>query len=83
MKLNLIAMALGATAFAVVSAQAQVVIKENVTTPSVVIKEKVAEPKVVIKERSTVGLGDCTTKTVKKTNEWNDRTKTVSKTRCD
>ena len=82
MKLNLIAMAFAATAFAVVSAQAQVVIQENVT-PNVVIKEKVAEPKVVIKERSTVGLGDCTTKTVKKTNEWNDRTKTVSKTKCD
>jgi hypothetical protein len=83
MKLNVIALALAASAFAF-TAQAQTVVVQEKAEPSVVVKERVHSPKVVVKERSTVGVraSDCSTKTVKRTNGL-DRTKVVSKTRCD
>jgi hypothetical protein len=84
MKLNVIALALAASAFAFTAQAQDVVVKEKVA-PGVVVKERVGTPKVVVKERATVGVrsSDCTTKTVKRTNEVTDRTKVVKRTRCD
>jgi hypothetical protein len=95
MKLNLIAMALAATAFGAIVAQAdELVIKEKTGSNGVVIKERVGAPraKVVIKEREpslvvrkrvTTGVStNCSTRTVAKTNENTDRTKIKTTTRC-
>jgi hypothetical protein len=89
MKLNVLVIALAATAFGSFGAAAQTVIEER-HDPAVVIekdrpaadvtiKERVGEKKVIKKE--TVGSGDCASKTVHK--EGLGESKTVTKTNCD
>jgi len=85
MKLNLIALALAATAFGAIAAHAdEVVIKER--APGVVVKEQLGTPNVVVRERATVGYRDrhdCATKSVTRTNGVTDNTTTKTVKRCD
>jgi hypothetical protein len=84
MKLNVFTAALAVAAFGAAAANAQadeLVIKEK-AAPGVVVKEKVTTP--VVRERITTGTStDCTTKTVRRTNETTDRTHVTKTTRCD
>jgi hypothetical protein len=84
-------MALAATAFGAIAAQADdLVVKEHVA-PGVVVKEKVGTPRSnvvirehrpVVHERITTGSSDCSSKTISKTNENTDRTKVKTTTHC-
>jgi hypothetical protein len=91
MKLNVLALVLGATAFAAFAANAQTVIEER-HDPAVVIEHDHPDASVTVKERGilgdkktitkeTTGSGDCTSKTVHK--EDITGSKTVHKTNCD
>ena len=82
MKLNVIGIALAVSAFALTAQAQEVIIKEKVA-PGVVVKERIGTPSVTVRTTTGVASHDCTTKTVKRTNEVTDRTKVVSKTRCD
>jgi len=90
MKLNVLVIALAATALSGFAANAQVVIEERRDPAVVIEKERPAtsvtvehgpavEKKVIKKE--TTGLGGCDTKTVHK--EGLGESKTVTKTNCD
>ena len=91
MKLNVLTLALAATAFGALAANAQTTVIEERSSPSVVIeKERPAasvtiekrDPAVRIEKRETTGAGvDCTSKTVHK--EGLVGSKTVTKTNCD
>jgi hypothetical protein len=91
MKLNVLALVLGATAFTALAANAQTVIEER-HDPAVVIEHDHPDASVTVKERGilgdkkvikkeTTGSGDCTSKTVHK--EDITGSKTVHKTNCD
>jgi hypothetical protein len=91
MKLNVLALVLGATAFSAFAANAQTVIEER-HDPAVVIEHDRPDASVTVKERGilgdkkvikkeTTGSGDCTSKTVHK--EDITGSKTVQKTDCD
>jgi hypothetical protein len=93
MKLNVITLALAATAFGSLGAQAQVIIEER-RDPAVVVEEKQPDISVTVKERGgllgtetktkkieTTGAGDCTKKTVHKDDLTGS--KTVTKETCD
>ncbi len=89
MKLNVLTIALAATALGVVSANAETIIEKR-HDPAVVVEkdrpavvkehEGVVGEKKVIKREST-GAGDCSSKTVHKEDETGS--KTVHKTNCD
>jgi hypothetical protein len=94
MKLNIITLALAATAFGSLAANAQVVIEER-REPAVVIERDRPDTSVTVKERGgflgteskttteTTGSGlngDCSTRTVHKQDLLGE--KTVSKTNC-
>jgi hypothetical protein len=92
MKLNVLALVLGATAFTAFAANAQTVIEERHDDPAVVIEHDRPDASVTVKERGilgekkvikkeTTGSGDCTSKTVHK--EDITGSKTVNKTNCD
>ena len=97
MKLNVLTLALAATAFGTLAANAQTTIIEERRAPSVVIEtEKPASTTTTVKERGgflgtekkttteTTGTGltgDCSSKTVHK--EDLTGSKTVNKTKCD
>jgi hypothetical protein len=83
MKLNVLTLALAATALGVVSANAETVIEKR-HDPAVVIEKDrpagvVGEKKVI--KRETAGAGDCLSKTVHKEDETGS--KTIHKTNCD
>ena len=90
MKLNVLTLALAASAFTVLGANAQVTIEER-RDPAVVIEHD--EPSVTVEERHrvvpekrvierrTTGSADCDTKVIHK--EGPTGSKTVKKTRCD
>jgi hypothetical protein len=93
MKLNVLTLALAATAFGAIAANAQTVIEER-RDPSVTIQtDRPASSTATVKEhdgllgekktitKETTGSGDCTNKTVHKEGLTGD--KTVSKTNCD
>jgi len=93
MKLNVLSLALAATAFGAFAANAQTVIEER-RDPAVVIQRDQPASSVTVKERSgllgtekksttieTTGSGDCATKTVHK--EGLVGSATVKKTNCD
>jgi hypothetical protein len=93
MKLNVLTLALAATAFGAIAANAQTVIEER-RDPSVTIQtDRPASGTTTVKEhdgllgekktitKETTGSGDCTNKTVHKEGLTGD--KTVSKTNCD
>jgi hypothetical protein len=93
MKLNVLVIALAATAFGSLGANAQTVIEER-RDRAVVIEHDQPSSSVTIKEhggllgtekktitKETTGSGDCSTKTVHREGIGED--KTVSKTRCD
>jgi hypothetical protein len=93
MKLNVLTLALAATAFGAIAANAQTVIEER-RDPSVTIQtDRPASSTTTVKEhdgllgekktitKETTGSGDCSTKTVHKEGLAGD--KTVSKTNCD
>ena len=93
MKLNVLAVALGATAIGAFSATAQVVIEER-RDPAVVIEHDRPDTSVTIEKRDgflgtekktitkeTTGSGDCSSKTVHR--EDITGSKTVTKTNCD
>jgi hypothetical protein len=91
MKLNVLVIALAATAFGSLGATAQTVIEER-HDPAVVIEKDRPAADVTVKERGvvgekkvikkeTVGSGDCASKTVHK--EGLGESKTVTKTNCD
>ena len=92
MKLNVLAIALGATLISVMTASAQTVIEER--RPAVVIEHDQPDTSVTVEKRGgilgtekktitkeTSGSGDCTSKTVHK--EDLTGSKTVHKTNCD
>jgi hypothetical protein len=83
MKLNVLAVALAATALGAFSANAQVVIEHDRPNTSVTIEKRDGflgtEKKTITKE--TTGSGDCSSKTVHK--EDITGSKTVQKTNCD
>jgi len=92
MKLNVLVIALAATAFGSLGANAQVVIEEH--RDPVVVEHAQPDASVTIEKRSgllgtekktitkeTTGTGDCSTRTVHKEGIAED--KTVSKTNCD
>jgi len=97
MKLNVLTLALAATAFSAIAANAQTTVIEERRDPSVTIQtETPATSSTTVKERggllgtekksttTTTGAGmsgDCTNKTVHKEGLTGD--KTVSKTNCD
>ncbi len=90
MKLNVLAIALAATAFGALAANAQTTVIEERASPSVTIeKERPAtsvtiekrDPAVRIEKRETTGSGDCSTKTIHK--EGLEGSKTIKKTNCD
>jgi hypothetical protein len=97
MKLNVLTLALAATAFGAIAANAQTTVIEERRDPSVTIQtETPATSSTTVKERggllgtekksttTTTGAGmsgDCTNKTVHKEGLTGD--KTVSKTNCD
>jgi hypothetical protein len=95
MKLNVLVIALAATAFGTLAAQAQTVIEER-RDPAVVIDQQPSQSSVTVKERGgflgtekkstteTTGVGvngDCSTRTVHKEDLAGE--KTVSKTNCN
>ena len=93
MKLNVLVIALAATAFGSIAANAQAVIVED-RPAAVVIEKDRPDTSVTVEKRGgflgtekktitreTTGSGDCSTKTVHK--EDLTGSKTVSKTRCD
>jgi hypothetical protein len=91
MKLNVLALVLGAMAFSAFAANAQTVIEER-HDPAVVIEHDRPDASVTVKERGilgdkkvikkeTTGSGDCTSKTVHKEDITGSRT--VQKTNCD
>jgi len=92
MKLNVLVIALAATAFGSLGASAQTVIEER-RDPAVVIEHDRPAASVTVKEhdgllgekktttKETTGSGDCTTKSVHKEGLVGD--KTVTKTNCD
>ena len=91
MKLNILTIALAATAFGGLAANAQVVIEER-RSPAVVIERDRPDTSVTIEKREgvlgekkttveTSGRGDCDTKTVHKENLAGSTT--VKKTNCD
>ena len=92
MKLNVLALVLGATAFTAMAANAQTVIEER-HDPAVVIEHDHPAASVTVKEhgilgekkvikKETTGAGvDCSSKTVHK--EGLSGSKTVTKTNCD
>lgn len=93
MKLNVLAIALAASAIAAFSASAQTVIEER-RDPSVVIERDKPDTSITIEKRDgllgsekktitkeTTGSGDCSSKTVHK--EDITGSKTVQKTNCD
>lgn len=92
MKLNVLAIALGATLISAMTASAQTVIEER--GPAVVIEHNQPDTSVTVEKRGgilgtekktitkeTSGSGDCTSKTVHK--EDLTGSKTVHKTNCD
>ena len=92
MKLNVLALVLGATAFTAFAANAQTFIEERRDDPAVVIEHDRPVTSVTVKERGilgdkkvikkeTTGSGDCTSKTVHKEDITGSRT--VQKTNCD
>ena len=93
MKLNVLVIALAATAFGSLGANAQVVIEER-RDPAVVIEHDHPDTAVTVEKRGgflgtekktitkeTTGSGDCSSRTVHK--EDLTGSKTVSKTKCD
>jgi hypothetical protein len=93
MKLNVLAIALAASAIGTLSATAQTVIEER-RDPAVVIERDKPDTSVTIEKRDgllgtekktikkeTTGSGDCSSKTVHK--EDITGSKTVQKTNCD
>lgn len=89
MKLNVLALALAATLAGSLTAAAQTTVIEEKHDPAIVVKEKPAAD-VVVKERigekkvikkETVGVSDCSSKTVHK--EGLGESKTITKTNCD
>jgi hypothetical protein len=92
MKLNVLALVLGATAFSAFAANAQTVIEER-HDPAIVIEQDRPAASVTVKEhgvlgekkvikKETTGAGvDCSSKTVHK--EGLGESKTVTKTNCD
>jgi len=93
MKLNVLAIALAASAIGALSANAQTVIEER-RDPAVVIERDKPDTSVTIEKRDgllgtekktikkeTTGSGDCSSKTVHK--EDITGSKTVHKTNCD
>lgn len=93
MKLNVLALALAATAFGTLGVQAQTTVIEEKRDPAVVIEhDRPADQSVTIEKRDgvlgekktitkeTTGSGDCDTKTVHR--EGVDGSKTVQKTDC-
>jgi hypothetical protein len=93
MKLNVLVIALAATAFGSLGANAQTVIEER-RDPAVVIEHDQPDRSVTVEKRGgllgtehksttveTTGSGDCTTKTVHKDDLAGS--KTVRKTNCD
>jgi hypothetical protein len=93
MKLNVLAIALAATAFTAFGASAQTVIEER-RDPAVVIEHDQPDASVTVEKREgilgtdkktitheTTGMGDCSSKTVHK--EDITGSKTVKKERCD
>jgi hypothetical protein len=91
MKLNVLAIALAATALGVFTANAQTVIEER-RDPAVVIEHDHPAPSVTVEEhkplaekkvikKETTGAGGCDSKTVHK--EDIAGSKTVTKTNCD
>jgi hypothetical protein len=96
MKLNVLTLALAATAFGAIAANAQTTVIEERTNPPVTIQSETPSTTTTVKERggllgtekksttTTTGAGvtgDCTNKTVHKEGLTGD--KTVSKTNCD
>jgi hypothetical protein len=94
MKLNVLTLALAATAFGALAANAQTTVIEERRDPAVVIERDQPKSSVTVKERSgllgtekksttveTTGSGDCATKTVHK--EGLAGSKTIKKTNCD
>jgi len=96
MKLNVITLALAATAFGVIAANAQTTVIEERRDPSVTVTTDTPATSTTVKERggllgtekktttTTTGAGvsgDCSNKTVHKEGLTGD--KTVSKTTCD
>jgi hypothetical protein len=90
MKLNVLVLALAATAFGSLAANAQTTIIEERRDPAVVIEQdrpatsvtiEKRNPAVRIEKRETTGLGDCSTKTIHK--ESLEGSKTIKKTNCD
>lgn len=92
MKLNVLTLALAATAFGALAANAQVVIEER-RSPAVVIERDRPDTSVTVEKRGvlgveqkkttveTTGRGECDSKTVKK--EDMTGSTTVKKTNCD
>lgn len=96
MKLNVLTIALAATAFGALAANAQTTVIEERSNPSVTVQTDTPATSTTVKERggllgtekktttTTTGAGvtgDCTNKTVHKEGLTGD--KTVSKTSCD
>lgn len=96
MKLNVLTIALAATAFSALAANAQTTVIEERSNPSVTVQTDTPATSTTVKERggllgtekktttTTTGAGvtgDCTNKTVHKEGLTGD--KTVSKTSCD
>lgn len=96
MKLNVLTLALAATAFGAIAANAQTTVIEERRDPSVTIQSETPSTTTTVKERggllgtekksttTTTGAGmsgDCTNKTMHKEGLTGD--KTVSKTTCD
>lgn len=93
MKLNVLTLALAATAFGALAANAQTMIIEERRDPAVVIERDKPDTSVTIEKRGPLGLqkksttvettgsGDCTSKTVHK--EGLAGSTTVKKINCD
>jgi hypothetical protein len=94
MKLNVLVIALAATAFGSLAAAAQTTIIEERRSPAVVIEKEQPSSSVTVKERGgllgtekksttveTSGSGDCSSKTVHKEDLLGS--KTVRKSNCD
>ncbi len=93
MKLNVLALALAASAAGIIAANAQTVIEER-RDPAIVVEHDHPDASVTVEEhkalpstekktitKETYGSGDCTSKTVHKEDEAGS--KTVQKTNCD
>jgi hypothetical protein len=94
MKLNVLVIALAATAFGSLAANAQTTVIEERRDPAVVIEKDRPDTSVTVEKRGgflgtekktitkeTTGAGDCSSKTVHK--EDLTGSKTVNKTQCD